>query len=242
MSTPANRSRLLTSLASTAVMIMAIVANVRKAADVMLMLGRPGTLWQSWDAIVAAVALEAGFALFAFFLAHELRGRRQHLRLLVLGTLVMGTLSAVANIAYYTHYSPAQVFTWEWTQAVVLGLSAPTVAIMTAILAGVVDSINVAAEEAEVEAEDRRAEQALLLAKEQTAQARAEARKAKALAGTLPEVAGTVRVPAGNGRMTPEKLLAKHPDAATWTGKQIAEAAGVSARTGRNWARKMRGE
>jgi len=222
-------------------MIMAIVANVRKATDVMWHLGRPGTILQSWDAVLAAVALEAGFALFAFFLAHELRGGRKYLRLLVMGTLVMGTLSAVANIAYYTTYSPAQVFTWEWAQSVVLGLSAPTVAIMTAVLAGVVDSIKVAAEEDELAAEERRAAHELQLEKERTAQARAEARAAKALAGTLPEVAGSGKKLAGTDRMTPERLLAEYPDAATWTGTQIAEVAGVSARTGRNWARKMKG-
>ena len=235
-------TRHLATIASAAVMLMAIVANVRKATDVMWHLGRPGTILQSWDALLAAIALEAGFALFAFFLAHEIRGRRQHLRLLVFGTGVMGVLSAVANVAYYTKYSPADPLTWQWWQSVILGLSAPTVAIMTAVLAGVVESIRETAEQDEQGAEERRAMLELQLEKERTAQARADARRAKAVAGRLPEVAGSGKIDAGNGRMTWQSLLAEHPEAAGWTGTRIAEVAGVSARTGRNWARKMRGE
>lgn len=236
------QSRHIATYGSAAVMLMAIIANVRKAADVMLNLGRPGTMLQSWDAILAAISLEAGFALFAFFLAHEIRGRRNHIGLLVAGSLVMGILSAVANVAYYTHYSPAETMSWEWWQSIILGLSAPTVAIMTAVLAGVVESIKQAEDEQAHLLAQRLHEQDLALAKEKTAQARAAAREAKALSGKLPETSGNERKPAGSGRMTWQALLRQYPDAVGWTGAQIAEIAGVSARTGRNWLHRMKGD
>ena len=199
----------------------------------MIGLGREGTLAQTWDGLAAAVALEAGFALFAFFLAMQIRGERKHLGLLVAGTLIMGSFSAVANVAYYTKYSPADPLTWAWWQSVILGLSAPSVAIMTAILAGAVEGIR---EESDQSEHDR----AMALEKERTAQARAAAREAKALAGKVPEGAGSVGVVSGNGRMTAEKLLDLHPEAVGWTGTQIADVAGVSARTGRNWRARYR--
>lgn len=230
----------LMSVAATIVMLMAIVANVRKAADVMLHLGRPGVWWQSWDAILAAVALEAGFALFAFFLAAEIRGRRRHLGQLAAGTIVLGTLSAVANVAYYTTYSPAGVFTWQWWQSVVLGLSAPTVAIATALLAGIVEGIRTAEATNQAEQEQLAREQELAIEKQHTAQARAAARQAKAEAGKVPAVSGKLPAYSGNGRMTPEKLLAEFPDALGWTGKQVAGVAGVTERTGRNWLKRMK--
>jgi len=234
-------SERLMSWASITVMALAIVANVRKAADVMIGLGRPGSLLQSWDAILAAVALEAGFALFAFFMAREIQGKRRYMALLVSGTLVMGAFSAVANIAYYTKYSPAAALSWQWWQSVILGLSAPSVAIMTAVLAGVVVGIQEISAREEVDLVRQGREQELRLAKEKTAQERARARAEKARSsGNLPATAGRVGVVSGNGRMTPERLLREHPEAAGWTGRQIAEAAGVSARTGRNWARKLK--
>lgn len=228
------------SWAAIGVMLMAIVANVRKAADVMLNLGRPGEWLQSWDALLAAVALEAGFALFAFFLARELRGHKRHVGLLVSGTLILGGLSAVANIAYYTYYSPATVGSWLWWQSVILGLSAPTVAVMTAVLAGVAESIHETEEQEQFDREEAARAHVMAIEKERTAQRRADARKAKADAGKVPDRSGTVPEPGGNGRISKEKLLTLYPEATGWTGRQIAEVAGVTPRTGRNWAREFR--
>jgi hypothetical protein len=232
--------------AATGVMLLAILANVRKAADVMIGLGRPGGLAQYWDAFAAAIAMEAGFALFAFFMAREIKGERRYMHLLVAGTVIMAMFSAVANIAYYTKYSPAAVGTWEWGQSVVLGLSAPSVAIMTAVLAGVVAGMRELAGKEEAAGAVVERQHELLVAKELTAQVRAEARAAKALSATgatgIAGSSGKVAGSAGNGRMTMAKLLEIHPEAAGWTGKRISEVAGVSPRTGRYWAEKMRRE
>lgn len=228
------------------VMIAAILANWKKAADTLQVMSKPGGPWSVWDPFMLAFALEGAFALAAYFLSMQVQRRKGSSRLqvavLAVSVPVLGLLSGVANVDYFLRYSDVASLWGQW-RAVLMGAAAPLIAVLTAVLAGTVAGM------AQGVAEDRRGAEGeirqhdLALAREKTAQARADARKVKAASLRSQQVAGTVPAMArkgnGNRDWTPETLLAEFPDAASWSGREIGALAGVGERQGRNWRVRM---
>jgi hypothetical protein len=230
--------------ATRLVMLAAIAANWKKAADTLQAMSKPGPALSVWDPFVLAFALEGAFAIAAYFLSMQVQ-RRDHPNRLQIVTLalsvpLLGLLSAMANIDYFLRYSATEA-AWGLWRAIIMGAAAPMIAVLTAVLAGTVSGIAQEKTDEHQELETAKAEHELAMAKQRTAQARAAARQAKA--ERLPEISGTKPATAGSGNghrhWTPETLLAEYPDAMSWTGKRIGDIAGVSDRQGRNWRAKM---
>lgn len=227
-------SALILVVGSRLVLLAAVISNIDKAQWAFGRLSESGT-WSTW---VLAFALEGALAISSYGLAEEVRRGGRALGLWSF-TALFALMSAGANITYFNQHLPVDATSAQQFLAWAFGLAAPTIALANGVLAGLATGQKLEEEDRQEDRsfQVRMAELAVEQARQErlSANAMARAEKARAMAGSLLEDPAGFPEPTRKQLENWQTFLKAHPDMLDMTGKQIAELAGVSERTGNNW-------